>query len=116
MKIKFLIILGVISGIMSVWYFNQESINKEKLFKSYENYLKEEYINSQKKFGLLNKNVKVILKSLKISTCKNINNEKICHIETQIENFRGLENEYLVITIKEENKNYKIIKIKSEVK
>lgn len=111
MKIKFLIILGVISGIMSVWYFSQERVNKEKLFKSYENYLSLESKDAEKKYGNLMKGKEVKLQELNIHKCKNKDSLFECDAEVKVKNFRGIESRNEIIIFKEMNKDTYAIKM-----
>lgn len=116
-KKTILIATGFLLTVLAYFTYQKiTSINQEKLFNSYQNYLNEESLSSEKKFGKLNQNKKVILKTLHIDNCHQKNDEHICHIQTEIENFRGLEKENLIMSITDNNQTYKINNMRVEVK
>lgn len=115
MKIKFLIILSVMTCAIIFWYFSKEIIDQEKLYKSYKLYLVLENKEAEKKYGNLIKGKEVKLQKFSIISCEK-NKENICHIKIKIENFRGLKEENIVIKFIDNNNEYKIINILTEVK
>lgn len=97
------------------FYAKMYKIDKNKLFDSYQTYLEEQNSKSQNQFGKLTQSNKVILQDLYIKYCQRKDNIFSCHVQTQIENFRGVEIEHLELTVDSKLNEYKIIRIKSEV-
>lgn len=91
-------------------------IDKNKLFDSYQVYLEEQEIKAQSQFGKLIQNKKVNLQDLYIKYCHRKDNIFSCHVQSQIENFRGVEIEHLELTVDSNPSQYKIIKVVTEVK
>mgnify|MGYP001218904072 CR=1 FL=1 len=111
MKMKFLIILIVMIGAMSFWYFSQSKVNKERLYRSYESYLNLENKEAEKKYGNLMKGKDVKLQKLEIIGCKDKNENMECDTEIQIKNFRGIENKKEKIIFKDTKEELYEIKI-----
>lgn len=97
-------------------YAKVYKIDKNKLFDSYQVYLEEQNIKAQSHFGKLTQNKKVNLQDLYIKSCYRKDSVFSCHVQSQIENFRGVEVEHLELTVDTSKNYYKIVKVLTEVK
>lgn len=113
-KRNLFIAFTILISLISYGLYTYIKVDKNKLFNSYQNYLKAQNSKSYSQFGKLKQNKEVKLQDLDIDNCQRSNNYIKCNVQTHVENFRGIESQYVEITI-DNNKQYKIIKVKEKV-